>query len=109
MGRVYGKRNIVESVFSTMKRRFGDETWSRKEELKFKEMLLVVVAYNAWKFYFWEVFYSALALNNCYLYILKYGIINMEKPLTKEAVRRIVRREMRKFLDSLIPYVSESE
>ena len=66
-GRLYAKRNIVESVFSAMKRRFGGEIWSRKEELKFKELLLVVVVYNAWKdanhakvvLFFMEVFYKA--------------------------------------------------
>ena len=57
---VYGKRNVAESVFSAMKRRFGGEIWSRKEELKFKELLLVVVAYNAWKILFLVgVFYNA--------------------------------------------------
>ena len=48
-GKLYAKRNIAESVFSAMKRKFGGEIWSRKEELKFKELLLVVVAYNAWR------------------------------------------------------------
>ena len=48
-GKIYARRDIVECVFSAMKRRFGGVLWSRKEELKFKEMLLIVIAYNAWR------------------------------------------------------------
>jgi len=42
----YHKRVLSEAVFSVMKRKFGDYLYSRKPELKNKEMLFLSLAYN---------------------------------------------------------------
>ena len=43
---VYGQRNIAETVFSVIKRRFGGDLRSRLTELKKKEMKLKALTYN---------------------------------------------------------------
>ena len=48
---LYGKRWIVETVFSVIKRRFGDRIKSRSPYYKFVESHLIPVAYNIWRFF----------------------------------------------------------
>ena len=48
---LYGKRWIVETVFSVIKRRFGDRIKSRSLYSKFVETHLIPVAYNIWRFF----------------------------------------------------------
>lgn len=43
---IYGKRNIAETAFSVIKRKFGGDLTSRLIELKKKEMKLKALAYN---------------------------------------------------------------
>jgi transposase len=47
--KVYGKRAIVECVFSAMKRKFGDCLRSVREDLRGREVLLNCVVYNAYR------------------------------------------------------------
>ena len=42
----YNQRNKIETVFSVIKRRFGDTLYSRSWRLQRKEMKLVCIAYN---------------------------------------------------------------
>jgi len=49
--RLYGKRWIVETLFSVIKRRFGDYIKSRSPFSKFVEVHLIPVAYNIWRFF----------------------------------------------------------
>jgi hypothetical protein len=44
--RIYGKRNIAETVFSVIKRKFDGDLKSRLTELKKKEMKMKVLVYN---------------------------------------------------------------
>jgi len=48
---LYGKRWMVETVFSVIKRRFGDRIKSRSSYSKFVESHLIPVAYNIWRFF----------------------------------------------------------
>ena len=48
---LYGKRWMVETVFSVIKRRFGDRIKSRSSYSKFVETHLIPVAYNIWRFF----------------------------------------------------------
>ncbi|WP_456328112.1 transposase [Archaeoglobus sp.] len=45
---LYGKRWIVETVFSVIKCRFGDHIKSRSSHSKFVESHLIPLAYNIW-------------------------------------------------------------
>ena len=47
---LYGKRWKVETVFSVIKRRFGDRIKSRSDYSKFIESILIPTAYNIWRF-----------------------------------------------------------
>ena len=42
----YNQRNITETVFSVMKRLFGEAVTSRKTDMQNKEMILKMIAYN---------------------------------------------------------------
>jgi hypothetical protein len=42
----YNKRNMDETVFSVMKRLFGEDVKSRKTAMQNKEMILKMIAYN---------------------------------------------------------------
>jgi len=46
---LYGKRWMVETVFSIIKRRFGDRIKSRSPYSKFVESHLILIAYNIWR------------------------------------------------------------
>ena len=48
---LYGKRWAVETVFSVIKRRFGDRIKSRSPYSKFVELHLIPTAYNIWRFF----------------------------------------------------------
>ena len=48
---LYGKRWMVVTVFSVIKRRFGDRIKSRSSHLKFVENNLISTAYNIWRFF----------------------------------------------------------
>ena len=48
---LYGKRWSVETVFSVIKRRFGDRIKSRSPYSKFVEVHLIPTAYNVWRFF----------------------------------------------------------
>ena len=48
---LYGKRWMVETVFSVIKRRFGDRIKSRSPHSKFVESHFIPVAYNIWRFF----------------------------------------------------------
>ena len=48
---LYGKRWKVETVFSVIKRRFGDRIKSRSDYSKFVESSLIPTAYNIWRFF----------------------------------------------------------
>jgi len=48
---LYGKRWIVETVISVIKRRFGDRIKSRSPYSKLVEAHLIPVAYNIWRFF----------------------------------------------------------
>lgn len=61
----YAKRNVAESVFSSMKRRFGDTLYSRSLRLRKKELKVMCIVYNVNRyvrfFCFWlDVFYTAV-------------------------------------------------
>ena len=61
----YGKRSVIEGVFSVIKRKFGDTMRSRSWEMQRKEMVLVCAAYNVYMnvislFLRMEVFYRAV-------------------------------------------------
>jgi len=45
---IYGKRNMAETVFSVIKRKFGGDLRSRLTEVKKKEMKLKGFVYNLW-------------------------------------------------------------
>ena len=46
ISKIYHRRSLVETVFSVIKRKFGDYTYSRNYANVRKEMLLTAVAYN---------------------------------------------------------------
>ncbi len=48
---LYGKRWMVGTVFSVIKRRFGDRIKSRSSHSKFLESHLIPIAYNIWRFF----------------------------------------------------------
>ena len=48
---LYGERWKVETVFSVIKRRFGDRIKSRSDYSKFIEPSLIPTAYNIWRFF----------------------------------------------------------
>jgi len=59
---IYHERSKVESVFSSLKRKFGDALHSRSTLLRKKEVKLRFFVYNVYRqcvFYFMEVFYRA--------------------------------------------------
>ena len=43
---IYSKRSLVESVFSSLKRKFGERLMSRKYKTKSLEMSLKILIYN---------------------------------------------------------------
>ncbi len=47
--KTYHRRSLVESVFSTIKRRLGHWLFSVKKALQRKELLIKVIAYNLLK------------------------------------------------------------
>ncbi|WP_457550073.1 transposase [Archaeoglobus sp.] len=59
---LYGKRWIVETVISVIKRRFGDRIKSRSPDSKFVETHLIPVAYNIWRFFIASYLVSILSL-----------------------------------------------
>jgi len=46
----YARRNMVESVFSSMKRRFGDTLYSRSLRQRKKELKIVCIVYNVQRY-----------------------------------------------------------
>lgn len=48
--KTYGKRNIIECVFFVIKRKFGDTMKSRSWRMQTKEMKLVCIAYNLYRY-----------------------------------------------------------
>jgi IS5 family transposase len=48
--KLYNKRSLVETVFSVMKRRFGDILYSRSLMRKKKELKLVCIVYNVHRY-----------------------------------------------------------
>lgn len=60
--KIYHRRSIVESVFSVIKRKFGDSSYSKYETNLVKEMFLTAVTYNVYiesRAYSVRVFYRA--------------------------------------------------
>ena len=54
----YGKRNVIECVFAVVKRKFGDTMKSRSWRMQAKEMKLVCIAYNLYRYTVCFVFFS---------------------------------------------------
>lgn len=44
--RIYNKRNVVEAIFSALKRKYGDQLYHRKWYMRRKEMAMRFIAYN---------------------------------------------------------------
>jgi hypothetical protein len=58
---LYGKRWMVETVFSVIKRRFEDRIKSRSDYSKFVESYLIPTAYNIWRFFVFPPYLTYLA------------------------------------------------
>jgi len=60
---LYGKRWKVETVFSVIKRRFGDRMKSRSDYSKFVKfsLNLIPIAYNIWRFFVFPPYLTYLA------------------------------------------------
>ncbi|MBS3137186.1 transposase [Candidatus Woesearchaeota archaeon] len=43
---IYGQRNKVEAVFSALKKRYGDQLYSKKWFMQRREMAMRFIAYN---------------------------------------------------------------
>ena len=63
----YSKRNIVESVFSVIKRKYGDTLYSRSLRLRKKELKVLCIIYNVHRYVnsfncsiWWYLFYRAV-------------------------------------------------
>ena len=61
---LYAKRSRIESVFSGVKRKFGDMLFSRSIPLRMKEMKLICAVYNLYRYerscFVWYGFYKAV-------------------------------------------------
>ena len=82
---IYGKRNIAETVFSVIKRRFSGDLRSRLTNIKKNEMMLKTFVYNLWilvnknVFFLLEVFYKASLPKTLYILMNIYSLYVMNK------------------------------
>ena len=44
--KIYNRRNVVEAIFSALKRRYGDQLYCRIWYMRHREMALRFIAYN---------------------------------------------------------------
>ena len=79
---LYGKRWTVETVFSVIKRRFGDRIKSRSDYSKFIESSIIPTTYNIWRFLLPLTSLSLLPLLNPLFSTEQVGVIKfaMKKP-----------------------------
>ncbi|MBI3027350.1 hypothetical protein HYY70_04500 [Candidatus Woesearchaeota archaeon] len=55
--KVYRMRNSIESVFGSLKRRFGSSVMSRTFKMQRAEILSRIAIYNLNSFFMWLIFY----------------------------------------------------
>ena len=76
----YHQRNKTETIFSVIKRMFGDNVTSRKISTQNRELMYRVIAYNAYRItrdclLIWHGFYTAYGLVHADQFLVKNFLI----------------------------------